>query len=340
MFNQKAVDEVRRNQEGGHLEEEDIILGRIPYCGLLPPQPSVDILYNTAVSLLMAGNPLGAYLNFEQTLSKYSSRPIVWMRMAECCIQCHSKQKEGHSISEYDQLSKNFIIDTSDYTYEGKFQNSNDVCSIYKAIQFLRNGIYLIKSLRKKFGDVSENDQSALKKLDVLECSALLQLSYVHLTLNSSVCALSAAMEVLTDLCPRLKEEGPRTKYLAETYACEALCSLGRMEEALLLLQPHLDESQQMSSILNSTNIPNHWNLNLKISKNETNYQYTISSYNIASTYILQGLLYDAQILLESILENISTFTPAIKMLAYVLLRKGKTSEALKVLNCITFDDE
>jgi tetratricopeptide (TPR) repeat protein len=336
MFYQKAVDEVQRTQEKGHLEEAEIRLGIILYSGSLPPQPSVNVLYNTAVSLLMSGNPLGAFLHFEQTVSKYGTRPILWIRMAECCIQCHDKQQEGHSVSKYDKNSRNLIIDTYDHTYEGKFQNSSDVCSIYKALQYLRNAIYLTKSLRVKFGGELENNQIAQQKLDVLESSALLQLSYVHLTLNSSVCALSAAMEVLSE--PRFQETGIQTKYLAETYACEALCSLGRMEEAIVLLQPQLDKPHP--SILNSKNIPNHWNLNLKTSKNETNYEYIISSYNIASTYILQGLLYEAQILLESVLENISTFAPAIKMLAYILLRKGKTSEALKILKYITFDDE
>mmetsp|Transcript_37089 Transcript_37089/g.85688 ORF Transcript_37089/g.85688 Transcript_37089/m.85688 type:complete len:795 (-) Transcript_37089:454-2838(-) len=55
-----------------------------------------EIRYNLALQLLLTGRPLEAFGRFEEAAQLFYSRPQLWLRMAECCIQHHSRlQKEG-----------------------------------------------------------------------------------------------------------------------------------------------------------------------------------------------------------------------------------------------------
>ena len=189
---------------------------------------------------------------------------------------------------------------------------------------------------------------------------------------------------------------------------CESLCSLGRVDEAMALLQPQLSDlatsvplsdsadihllttySEEVSSpssssgsssssssssshtrkcvpLLNSTNIPDHLFTNNKHydpkSRNFYNgdsdhgrdrdkdkdkdkdnvadlemtdrnsLESLVTSVNFASILILQGAPSRAQSILEGVLRIRPLFIPALKLLAYILLREGKFEEALQLL--------
>ena len=187
---------------------------------------------------------------------------------------------------------------------------------------------------------------------------------------------------------------------------CESLCSLGRVDEAMALLQPQLSDlatsvplsdsadihllttySEEVSSpssssgsssssssssshtrkcvpLLNSTNIPDHLFTNNKHydpkSRNFCNgdsdhgrvrdkdkdkdnvadskmtdrnsLESLVTSVNFASILILQGAPSRAQSILEGVLRIRPLFIPALKLLAYILLREGKFEEALQLL--------
>ena len=187
---------------------------------------------------------------------------------------------------------------------------------------------------------------------------------------------------------------------------CESLCSLGRVDEAMALLQPQLSDlatsvplsdnadihlltlySEEVSSpssssnssssssssslhtrksvpLLNSTNIPDHLFTNNKQytpkSRNFCNgdsdhgrvrdkdkdkdnvadskmtdrnsLESLVTSVNFASILILQGAPSRAQSILEGVLKIRPLFIPALKLLAYILLREGKFEEALQLL--------
>lgn len=157
-----------------------------------------------------------------------------------------------------------------------------------------------------------------------------------------------------------------RCRFLAETYACESLCSLGKVEEAIHILQPQYFSSQNTPSYshsysaLDEHNVPNYNFTNNAPPTAEVaglychsdgnddddeaeaggargrNYQKLVVSLNYASALLMQNNLSKAQSVLESVLEVTPSFVPAIRLLSYVLLRRGLQKEALSVLknNC------
>ena len=189
---------------------------------------------------------------------------------------------------------------------------------------------------------------------------------------------------------------------------CESLCSLGRVDEAMTLLQPqffdisstaplsdHADihllaayseeisyaspssssattssssssssNTRKSNPLLSSTNIPNHLFTNNKEynpkSRNfddeeyhrcrvhdkdkdkdmvveseatdRNSLEFLVTSVNFASISILQGAASRAQSVLEDVLRICPLFIPALKLLAYILLREGKFEDALRLL--------
>ena len=57
-----------------------------------------------------------------------------------------------------------------------------------------------------------------------------------------------------------------------------------------------------------------------------------VSGVNYASTLALHGDLNKSQIILEGLISTCPTFIPSIKLLVYVLLRKGRPEEAIAAL--------
>ena len=151
-------------------------------------------------------------------------------------------------------------------------------------------------------------------------------------------------------------------RFLAETYSCEALCALGRVEEAMVILQPQYTVSQSAlptSSLLNSKNVPEylftdnsapHGSNNTNIYKmaelysesetvNTTDfgngvpcYEKLVSTLNYATALIMQGNFSKSMSILENLRELCPTFAPCIKLLSYLFLRNGQQKEALLVL--------
>lgn len=50
-----------------------------------------EIRYNLGLQLLLSGRPLEAYHRFREAAQLLYNRPQLWLRLAECCLQHHSK---------------------------------------------------------------------------------------------------------------------------------------------------------------------------------------------------------------------------------------------------------
>ena len=79
----------------------------VNYSGSLPYRCTAEVLYNAALALLLTGNFLGALSYFEQITKQLGTRPILWIRMAECCIQHYTQQNgvnqnKGGSMLSYE----------------------------------------------------------------------------------------------------------------------------------------------------------------------------------------------------------------------------------------------
>lgn len=413
----KSCDNDKQKESEQEMNEE--LDQSVHYCGALPQRCTAELLYNTAVTFLLSGNPLGALLYFEQIVSDFGNSPLLWIRMGECCIRCHADQLNNRETGQ--------ILCASGYTGRGnrlQFQcddtlssegidadncsPSQSNCSLNKAVQYLSKAVFLIRKIRDKSNPDSlvnnsdqnnsvgeegspilSSDSSSSSRIpcrvDSIESAALLRLTYVHLELNSPLSAYTAANAILAS--PHLSSTGSETRYLtllpycstlnpsllnsllhfyfhgrflAETYACEALCALGRVEEAMVILQPQFTVSQSappMSSLLNSKNVPEylftdnsapHEDKNTVIHKISEQYSETViptgivcevpcyeklvSTSNYATTLIMQGNFSKSMSILENLREQCPTFAPCVKLLSYLLLRNGQQKEALSVL--------
>lgn len=155
-------------------------IGFIPL-GLLPHRCAVSVIYSTAISLLMSGNPLGAFSYFESITTQMGKNTILWIRMAECCVQYHIKEEQKNGMKSTEVLSVvgssrsrrlfvNSIADlqkeNTDNTSENNENNNNNInnnddtlqgssscsnsCTMQHAVRYLTNALYLIRAVHNK----------------------------------------------------------------------------------------------------------------------------------------------------------------------------------------------
>ena len=250
----EKIDESNDNVENGdnykqkegedEINEELELDQSVHYCGAIPQRCTAELLYNTAVTLLLSGNPLGAILYFEQVVSDFGNSPLLWIRMAECCIRCHADQLKNRetgqilSASGYAGRGNRLQFQCVDSPGEEGENNSatRSNCTLNKAVQYLSKAIFLIRKVRDKsnpdllsgntdqnnsLGEesspiLSSNSISSTRvpcRVDSIESAALLRLTYVHLELNSPLSAFTAANAILAS--PHLSSTGTEIRCVA-----------------------------------------------------------------------------------------------------------------------------
>jgi CCR4-NOT transcription complex subunit 10 len=242
LFSQKAVDLATQKALSDEILPTDFseTTEKIPFNGCLSYRCTAEVLYNAAVAMLTSGNPFGAFLYFEQTVPSFGSRPLLWIRMAECCLHYHTMEQKKEEHGELLLLrgpygrDRRLLLNTSQsneaYGAKDNPTAKSDRCTMHRAVQYLTNALSLIRSSQKSISpaisveneeenitevipeDSDKNSKlsSAQQSLDTLECCALLKLAYVYLVLNSALWALSAAKEILS--LPRLTQAGKQTR--------------------------------------------------------------------------------------------------------------------------------
>lgn len=247
--------------------------------GSVRPVPVQEILHNTGICALQAGQYLSAY----ECLSKCVSRPQFsstvpslafpvrpWLRMAEACIGLHV-QKIG--VEDFGWSVVGGINGTARHIV---IKNSSDQSSVYdkdripsfshtlgspddladvqkkplhRALYCLEMAYQLCNSVPSPSSTLPNPNEAPDD--DCLEAT-LLALAYVNLELGDPVAALAAAREMLPEGSSNDDEGGPvvperrRRRATARLYACEALCHVGDPSGALEMLcgeeRRHADE--------------------------------------------------------------------------------------------------
>ncbi len=64
--------------------------------GHLSGNISCEILYNTGLQLQQTGRPVSALRCFDQASLQFCDRPLLWLRMVECCLSIHSSYGGGN----------------------------------------------------------------------------------------------------------------------------------------------------------------------------------------------------------------------------------------------------
>lgn len=175
-------------------------------------------------------------------------------------------------------------------------------------------------------GEMEGSVGSAVRP-EVIEETALLQLCYVHLCLGDPICALGYANEILGKN-GTLQE---RSRYLAQSYLMEALCALGRVQEA-----SEVANSQRVGvKDLSGCSIPASWSTD-GVTGNPQQLARAVVLVNRGAVCILQGKLEEAKLRMQAALSECPNFTPAAQGLLYVLLRKGQNpAEALQLMRTL-----
>ncbi|CAM9681153.1 unnamed protein product [Chrysoparadoxa australica] len=160
--------------------------------------------------------------------------------------------------------------------------------------------------------------------------AALLDLCYVHLSMQDPVPALAFAERLLA-----IPSIPAISRHMAHVYAAECMCMTGRAQDALKHLEPLKEEDAAL--ILNkppqSEQQAKEEGILAQLAKKEAaNTARSSLHINLATVHMLQGNLQQAERCMMNALRISPTCPQVLRMLVYILLRRGNIAEARQVL--------
>ena len=230
-------------------------------------------------------------------------RSIAGGRSRRLLITSSVTTRHSHAItaSDMNELSNMLLALQAEEIAES--------CTLQKGLSHLNHALLVGKSCPSPNGYVEE--------------TVSVKLMYTHLSLNDPVKALLVGEEIMKSV-RSLKEQNA---YLVKLYCTEALCLLGRADDAMRVFNT-LDASNQ--SLFNGCAIPYSWTVGYQIPNSKL---VEISALLLqAGIHIAAGRYVIAKSILDSALRIAPRFVPTVKTLVYTLLKLGMAGEAAKVL--------
>eukprot|EP01114_Cavostelium_apophysatum_P024407 TRINITY_DN9544_c0_g1_i1.p1 TRINITY_DN9544_c0_g1~~TRINITY_DN9544_c0_g1_i1.p1 ORF type:complete len:693 (+),score=200.67 TRINITY_DN9544_c0_g1_i1:213-2291(+) len=314
----------------------------------------MEILYNTGCQLLLTGKPEQAFQCFQQSTLLLYKQPKVWIRLAECCIALHAKK-----LADANKENKNHLVrkaagsgetkrvvlpaagpyrglklreepDSSeepvDYTNAPAYTAAQQISgqkpaaapaqfgsiSLEFGAKCTRNALFLLS--RSLATNATEEDQA-------MRLTALADAAYIALAGNNPVVALFYARELVQSA--KVTEAH---RHLGNLYAAEALCMLGKPNEAAQHLNPANLGSGEVAAGAQSSP----YTSLMPDAAAALNPRYTLYT-NLAVVFILKDDLLQAQKCLNQAL-SISRSATAVLLQVYLELRNGNTEQALLLL--------
>ena len=123
--------------------------------------------------------------------------------------------------------------------------------------------------------------------------------------------------------------------FLARNYAAEALCELGRISEAAEMLDVQLLTPDVVENI--QWDVPSYCGINGDRPFSKSDMAEATVVTNRAVVLMLLGRLQDSENLLRGLIDRFPSFFLATKCLAYILIRRNCSDDALKILSRINF---
>eukprot|EP00007_Cunea_sp_BSH-02190019_P005059 CAMPEP_0174237738 /NCGR_PEP_ID=MMETSP0417-20130205/9327_1 /TAXON_ID=242541 /ORGANISM="Mayorella sp, Strain BSH-02190019" /LENGTH=853 /DNA_ID=CAMNT_0015316523 /DNA_START=129 /DNA_END=2688 /DNA_ORIENTATION=+ len=319
------------------------------------------IYYNAGLAALRGNEPELGFYCFQEASIVMFENPRLWHRMAECCISRHQRRVAQSPL----RTDKSAILapqtpvehlrylpqaTTSSRRAQQEDQlGSPDVNLIHfpggsrrrpgpaflpkpsltAATVCLRNVVLLTAEQTSPSATQHEAGPCfvtlSTTQRNELHRTALLNLAYVNLALTPSRPneALDAAQQLLSEHTAKLDASD---RFLATTYAAEALCLLGRYKEAALHLKPKAVLAANGAESNTRPARPGMW---LPTSPA------TISALhvNLASVHTLSGDLEQAGRCVATALQHCPHFQPAIQLQVYLFLCSDQTGLAVDVSN-------
>ncbi|XP_047307910.1 CCR4-NOT transcription complex subunit 10 [Impatiens glandulifera] len=196
---------------------------------------SLQITYNCGLQYLACGKPLLAARCFHKASLIYHNKPLLWLRIAECCLMALEKGLLNREKSEiklhvvgqgkWRQISVEDGV--SDFVRSGWVlgNDKQPELTIFLAKQCLLNALCLL--------DAKEQSD----ELIMIKQAILVDLSYVELELGNPLKALTNARSLL-----QIPDCSKINIFLGNVYAAESLCLLNRPKEAAEHLLAYLSK--------------------------------------------------------------------------------------------------
>jgi len=273
-----------------------------------------------------------AFQCFQEASLLFYKQPKIWIRLTECCIASHVKKLHDSRKNKNSLVrkvaahgdSRRIILPTTkgpklkeDATEISNTDDSNlPPGSIQSATISLEFGA---KSARNALFLLSRNSSTLSEEELQMSTYALVDLAYISLATYNPVVALSTAKELLA-----MKNCTEAQKFLGNVYAAEALCMLGRANEAADHLNPStLGITESTANLPSSPYSPFSPDPSL-------NMRYSLLV-NLAIVHIMKEDLVQAQQYLTLAL-SLSKSTAGLLLQVYLELRKGNIDSALRLL--------
>uniref|UniRef100_A0A0A9XEE6 CCR4-NOT transcription complex subunit 10 n=1 Tax=Lygus hesperus TaxID=30085 RepID=A0A0A9XEE6_LYGHE len=191
----------------------------------------LKLMYNRGVSLLFRGEPAKAFDCLLEVSQKMFRSPLLWLRLAECCIRinkpgneetfnltdkrkdlvqgiCRNKNNSNIILNNKIYHDSSYNSETQSYAVPMPTMDFASICG--------RNALLLLPKGNSKL------------RLGVLAINA-----YIRLSIGDPVLALKHANALLLE-----SSLSPLYKYLGKLYVSEAYLDLNQLEKAIQMLDP------------------------------------------------------------------------------------------------------
>lgn len=218
------------------------------------------VSWNVGLQLLKAQRPEAAFTAFQAALREFPGQPLLWLRLAECCVAVHAAQSTTSLVKRVagSGTTRRLVLPESHRNGLLADKNHDDFeltipepsLSLEYAAQCVRNVLFLLRNLPPR---PTESETTTLPKrsaddsdaahvtssgtawsgrhedLERLREAALLQGAFVALAVADPLTALR--------YCRQLSD---RHRWLRGVYAAEGWVQLGQPATAALQLEPLL----------------------------------------------------------------------------------------------------
>ncbi|KAL3671924.1 hypothetical protein V7S43_002591 [Phytophthora oleae] len=315
-----------------------------------------EIMYNNGLHLLLQGDFALAFRCFHESSRLFFNRPKLWLRLGECCTAAFAKEQKlavvaGNKSGLIQGIvgsgsHRRVLLPTSlpsaasqDIKLPEKNSNGNGVrvsstdandadgsptMSLPFGAKCFKNVVLLCSQLLDSgkangtadtiAGEAADSEALDSEALDVMRQKALVNLSYVYLSMYEPQLAITSAKELLA-----LPTCSKANSFLARSYTAEALCMLSRASEATEALQSERDLIAMAEEYAREAKI--------QLSRARAGVHV-----NNATTLLLQGRNSEAEESVTRAVRENPNCRESLELLVYVLLKKGDTKKALRVL--------
>ncbi|KAF2076070.1 hypothetical protein CYY_002634 [Polysphondylium violaceum] len=326
------------------------------------------VFYNTGILLMVMGGKYElAFSCLQESCLLFYSNPLVWLRLAECCILAHTNklsidQQQPSSTTSTTPSNKTFItLPTANGLHQGLQIEDNEVqssitsgedpsessrlgtLSLDFAAKCLRNANYLqskyINSINNNNNNSNNNNLDDNQSKDnnnhlddnqqtqQLMLSILCSQAYVALCISNPIVTLTVCKEIIK-MCLKKKENHyDKYRYYAHLYSSEACIKLNIPDKAIEFLSLDFIES-----INNNSNQHIENDQQETVNDNDKN-EFSNNLYmNLIVAYILKNDLSNAEKTIKFIEKNNSNNSKLNLLKVYIELRVGNYDKAYEIL--------